>query len=539
MIVEAVGGAELRRQAMPGLGLVAHRAVAALVGGGQELVGDVWFELGVVVACTRQEGPVAPADLILGEQGVAVDGRVREVTGGCQRVAGARGTNDTAGASHGQAGAGTGTQAGNFVLLDGGAISDEVFGVGNGKRLVSLGVEYPLAILVSRIAVTQHGPRRRVDLFGALVGLGDLVVQRPLDVVGQGAVQTEAVFQAKAFAGDRVVTGTGLVVAETASGIERAAHCAQLIGVAVVLVMLIGQAQARVVGVIPAQFGQHAGGASVLGVGFSTVQASAAGFAKGLCFMTVALTEMQQAIELACTAGDGAGRQPAVVGGAVAGFQARADILARFDDVVRVQRVVTDGAANGIAAVQNRGRAPEDLHTLDDFRVDIVAVGLGIGAVEETVGHLHAIDLGQHAVAIDAANVVAGDTGPLACAAYRNTGFVAHQLLDGIDVVAVQIFARVDRDRARYAVHILLVTRGADGHLLQVERAATTALFQNDAVVAQFAIAQVGPHQQAIQGFLRRQGTAYSRRGHTLCQLRRHADLPARHGGKGIECRHQ
>ncbi|MNN53501.1 hypothetical protein D3C81_1682620 [compost metagenome] len=157
MVVEAVGGAKIRRQAMPGFGLVAHRTVTALVGGSQELFGDVRLELGVVVASTWRKGPVAPADQILGEQAVAVDGRVREVTGGCQRVGGTRGANDPAGSGHGQAGAGAGTQAGDFVLLDGGAIGDEVVGVGDGKRLVSLGIEYPLAVLVGGIAVTQHG----------------------------------------------------------------------------------------------------------------------------------------------------------------------------------------------------------------------------------------------------------------------------------------------------------------------------------------------------------------------------------------------
>ena len=91
--------------------------------------------------------------------------------------------------------------------------------------------------------------------------------------------------------------------------------------------------------------------------------------------MTIALAEVQQAVELAGATGHGGGRQPAVVGRAVAGFQACADILARLDDVVRVQREVADRAADGVAAVEHRGRAAQNFDALDDFRVDVVAVG--------------------------------------------------------------------------------------------------------------------------------------------------------------------
>src|SRR5690606_2031725 len=161
---------------------------------------------------------------------------------------------------------------------------------------------------------------------GALVSLGDLVVQRPLEVVSQGAVQTEAVLQAESFAGDSIVTCAGFVEAETASRVERSPHCTELISVAVGLVVLVGQPQASVVGVVPAQFGQHVGGPHILGVGLGAVQPGTAGLAVGVCCMTITLTQVQKAVELAGAAGYGAGSQPAVVGRAVTGFQARAHV---------------------------------------------------------------------------------------------------------------------------------------------------------------------------------------------------------------------
>ncbi len=255
--------------------------------------------------------------------------------------------------------------------------------------------------------------------------------------------------------------------------------------------------------------------------------------------MAVALAQVQQAVELLDAARDGGGFEPTVVGGAVAGFQAGANVLARLDDVVRVEGEVADRATDGVAAVQHRGRTPEDLHAFDDFRVDVIALGLGVRAVEETVGNLDAVDLGQDPVTVDAANVVAADAATGAGAADRNTRFIAHQFLDVINVVAVQFIAGVHGDGARHAAHVLLLTGGADGHLLQGEGAADGAFFQDDIVVAQFAVAQVGPHQQAIQGFLWAQRAVHARRGHALAQCRRQADLPTRHAGEVIQGGHQ
>ncbi|MNF59492.1 hypothetical protein D3C84_410840 [compost metagenome] len=202
-------------------------------------------------------------------------------------------------------------------------------GFAKGKRLVQLRIEYPLFFFIQGFAGPHHvADDRKVVFQGALVGLGDLIVQRPFDVVGQQGVEGEGVFQAIAFAGNGVVTGARAVHAHWLAVVERAADGALLIGVAVVLVLLVRQAQACVVGVVPAGLGQYVGGAHVFRVGGGTVQAGAVVVVVGLGFMTVALAEVQQAVELLGATCDGGGFQPAVIGGAVAGFQAGTGVLA-------------------------------------------------------------------------------------------------------------------------------------------------------------------------------------------------------------------
>ncbi|MNS58679.1 hypothetical protein D3C72_916060 [compost metagenome] len=549
IVVEGVGQAELGRDFVPGLVFVADGATTVGGHGVEEFLGDVRFEFGVVVAQARHEGPVVPADLILGKHAVGVDGWVREVAGLSQHIGSAGGADGGAAATDCQARTVAAARASDFLLLEGGAVSQQVFGVGDAEAFIQLCVEHPLLFFVERVAGAQHlAGDREVDLVGALVGLGDLVVQAPLDVVHQQAVEGEAVFQAEAFTGNGVVTGTRLVHAAGQDTVGngrcackvRTAVGAFLIGVAIVLVLLVGQAQACVVFVVPADLGQHAGGAYVFRVGGGARQAGAVVAAVGFGFMTIALAVVQQAVELIGATGHSGGLEPALVSRAVTGLQPRADVLARLDDVVRVEGEVADRAADGVAAIQHRRRTTEDFDAFDDFRVDVVALGLGVRAVEETVGDFHAIDLRQDPVTVDAADVVAADPAASTGPAHRNAWLVAHQVLDGVDVVAVQFIACVDGDGAGHAVHVLLVTRGTDGHLLQVQGAGGGAAFEHDVVVvAQFAVAQVGPHQQAIKGFFRRQRSAHARRRHAFSQLCRQAHLPASHGGKGVERRDQ
>ncbi|MNC19190.1 hypothetical protein D3C75_671170 [compost metagenome] len=194
---------------MPGFVVVADGAATIGGNGIEEFLGDVRLEFGVVVAQTGQEGPFVPADLVLGEQAVGVDGRVREVRGLFQYVARAYRADGSATTTDLQAGAVAATRAGDFLLLDGGAVGQQVLGVGNAEAFIQLGVKHPLLFFVDRVPGAQHfAGDREVNLFGTLISLGDLVVQAPLDVVHQQAVEGEAVFQAEALTGDGVVTGT-------------------------------------------------------------------------------------------------------------------------------------------------------------------------------------------------------------------------------------------------------------------------------------------------------------------------------------------
>ena len=412
-------------------------------------------------------------------------------------------------------------------------------GFAEAEGLVQLRVEDPLLLFVKGVAGTQDATAGLVDFGGGLVGLGDLVVEAGLDAVGNRRLQGEGVFQAEALAGNGVVTATVAVQVHAPATDERTAHCVFQIDVAVILELLVGQAQAVVIAIVPAQLGQHVGGARIFRVGAGTGQAGGVVAIVGFRFVAIALAQVQQTVEVLHTPGEGAGGQPALVGGAVAGLQAGTDVLAWLDDVIRVEGEITHRAADGAAAVQGRGRAAQDLHALDDFRVDVIAAGLGVRAVEEIVRHFDAIHLGEDAVAVDATNVVARVTRARTGAADGDAGFVAHQFTDVVDVLAVQFCAVVHADGARYAVHILFIASGADGHLLQGEGAAGATFFQHDVVGAQFAIAQVGPHQQPVQGFFRWQRAAHARGRYALAQFGRQAYLPAGHCGESVECRHQ
>ena len=525
---------------MPVLVIVTDGTQAIGGDGVEEFLGDVRLELGVVVAQAGHEGPLVPTDRILREQGIGVDSRVREVAGLFQHIRRADRADGGAAATHRQASAAAAARTGDLFLLDAGAISQQVVGFSDDEGLVQLRVEHPLLFFVQRVPRAHDVAGEREVVFqGARFGLGDLVVEAPLDVVGQQRVEDKAMLQAETFTADGVLGGARAVHAHRLAAIERAADRAFLIAVVVVLVLLVGQAQARVVGVVPAGLGQHVGGAHVFRVGGGAIQASAVVVIVGFGLVAVALAEVQQAVELLDATRHGGGFQPAVIGRAVAGFQAGTDVLAGLDDVVRVEGEIAHRAANGAAAIKGRRRATENFHALDDFRVDVVALGLGVWAVEETVGDFHAVDLGQDPVAVDTTNVVAADAAAGAGAADRNARFIAHQVLDAVDVVAVELFAGLHADRGRHAVDALFLARGADGHLLQGEGAAGGAFFQDDVVRAQFAIAQVGPHQQAIQGFFRAQCAVHARRGDAFAEFSRQADLPASDGGEGIEGRHQ
>ncbi len=242
-----------------------------------------------------------------------------------------------------------------------------------------------------------------------------------------------------------------------------AAIGALLVGIDVALVLLEDQPEAAALGVVPAQLAEQAVAVGVFRVGFAAREPGAAVAAVGFGLVALAVAIMQQAVEVVGAAGDGGRGQPGVACRLVAGLQPGADVLAVLDDVRRVEGEVAHRAADGVAAVQRRGRAAKDFHALYDVRIDVVAVGLRVGAAEEVVGQFDPVDLRKDAVPVDAADVVAGDPGTLAGAADRDSRFVAHQFLDVVDVLPVQLFAGLHADGARHRIHCLLGTGGGDG----------------------------------------------------------------------------
>ncbi|MNN16591.1 hypothetical protein D3C81_1297350 [compost metagenome] len=118
----------------------------------QEFLGELGLHARVVVASAWHEGPVVPADFILHEQAVGVDRRVREVADQSLGVCRATGTRRGAAHANRQAGAGAAARAGDLLVLEGGAVGQQVIGGADVEGLVQLGVEHPLAVLVSGVA---------------------------------------------------------------------------------------------------------------------------------------------------------------------------------------------------------------------------------------------------------------------------------------------------------------------------------------------------------------------------------------------------
>ncbi|MNH28892.1 hypothetical protein D3C79_890920 [compost metagenome] len=119
---------------------------------------------------------------------------------------------------------------------------------------------------------------------------------------------------AEALAGHGVVAGTIAVgVHGTEARNERPAHRALLIQVAVVLVVLVGEGQARVVGIVPAGLGEDVGGAHVFRVRLGPLKAGAAVAAVRLGLMAIALAQVQKAVEITLASGNSGRVQPAVI----------------------------------------------------------------------------------------------------------------------------------------------------------------------------------------------------------------------------------
>jgi len=148
-----------------------------------------------------------------------------------------------------------------------------MIGFADAESLVQLRVEYPLFLFVQGVAGAQHLARWLVDLCGGLVGLGDLVVEAGLDVIGNRRVEGERVFYAETLAGDGVVACTAAVEVKALATDERATYRVFQVGVAIILELLVGQAQAILFTIIPAELGQYVSGARIFRVGAGAGQA--------------------------------------------------------------------------------------------------------------------------------------------------------------------------------------------------------------------------------------------------------------------------
>jgi hypothetical protein len=89
---------------------------------------------------------------------------------------------------------------------------------------------------------------------------------------------------------------------------------------------------------------------------------------------------------------------------------AAAEILVGADQIDGIAGHETHCASQSIAAVERRGRATKDLDRFHQAEIDIAAAPRGLCAEFETIGHAHAVDLDQHAIAVETANVEARRT---------------------------------------------------------------------------------------------------------------------------------
>ena len=229
------------------------------------------------------------------KQAVGVDRRVRKVADFGVGVSGVGTccTHRSAVFANGEASAFTCTRTSDFFVLDGGTVGQEVVGLGNGERFVELSIEYPLLLFIERVTGAENIAGCFVVFCAALISFCNLIVQAPLAVIGQGAVEHEGVFQTEAFAGHVVCATTSTVHVRWITVYENAADDAFLINVAFVIVLFIGEGEAVIVVVIPARLGQYVGGFNVFRVSRCAGQTCAAVIAIRFSFMAIAPTHMQ------------------------------------------------------------------------------------------------------------------------------------------------------------------------------------------------------------------------------------------------------
>src|SRR3989338_6525507 len=332
------------------------------------------------------------------------------------------------------------------------------------EGLVQLGVERPEFFFVVGVASTVAGLPGECAVFeGLLAGLAVLVGELAMNLVNQQGVELLGMGEGVAFTVDAVFS----ILGADGCGI---AVVAQYAGVGVVLVTLVGQLQAAAVAVIPAEFAQQVVGAVIQRVGLLARCADTTLTAVGVRGLTAAPAQMQQTIDLTQACGEGGAALPAVIAAVITGFQAGVSVIAFVQIVAGILGQEAHRAANRIAAVQRTGRATDDFHLLDGVEVDVIALGAEETAKGESVRHTDAIDLGQYAVAANAADGKARQAEAITTATDRYAGLVADQILDVLDVLLVDLPFGLYRHGARHLVEGLLGTGGRDGHGIELVR---------------------------------------------------------------------
>ncbi|MNO66878.1 hypothetical protein D3C76_576770 [compost metagenome] len=287
-----------------------------------------------------------------------------------------------------------------------------------------------------------------------------------MQFVGQHGVHAQGVRQAVAGTVDAVL---GFGAQDGRAGQSRPGGVvAQQVGIGVVFVALVGELQTVPFGVVPTQFGQQVLGGVVEWVGFFAVNAGAGSSAIGVGGLAVATAHVQQTIYTAQAPGEGGAAAPAVVAAVIAGFQAGVGVVAFVQVVGGILGQVADGTADGIAAVQGRRRATDDFHGFDGVQVDVVAAYILEGAEEVALRYTHAVDLGQHAVTFDTADVGAFQAETIARTADRNARLVTHQVLEVLVVVLVDFPFGVDRHGARHLQQGLLGLGGSHADCVEL-----------------------------------------------------------------------
>ena len=295
------------------------------------------------------------------------------------------------------------------------------------------------------VGVARQAEEQEVRHGGAAVGGAHavLVVMAaqllPVDD-GVGAVDQALVV----FGLEGVVDGQALALVVFLGAVFANQIGAALAGAAVDVVLPLEQlgGEADLVAAVEAllQFDQQALLFGIGWVGFGTTGAVAVGIAAAFQLMALALAGLQQPRGVLVAAGQGAVEAPAVVGAVVVALDQAAEVLALGQQVFRVEGEQLHGAAQGAGADQAGVGAAHDIHCGQAVEVDRIQAALGTAGralAACAVGqprHADSVDSGQHAVAVQAADVDA-----FAGAAVVHAGLCAlAEVVEAADLALVQ-----------------------------------------------------------------------------------------------------